>query len=114
MTTTTEKKTAAAPEPAPVVAHDRVAMLSVRADGTLDQAAPELIGDKAATVAATQRQFAEQAVSAADDAARRAANATADAGVQDPAITELQAAHDAAAAKAKEEASAIVDSLHQG
>ena len=114
MTTTTEKKTAAAPEPAPVVAHDRVAMLSVRADGTLDQAAPELIGDKVATVAATQRQFAEQAVSAADDAARRAANATADAGVQDPAITELQAAHDAAAAKAKEEASAIVDSLHQG
>ena len=109
---TTEKKTAAAPEPAPVVAHDRVAMLSVRADGTLDQAAPELIGDKAATVAATQRQFAEQAVSAADDAARRAANATAD--VQDPAITELQAAHDAAAAKAKEDASAIVNSLHQG
>jgi hypothetical protein len=46
--------------------HDRVAMLSVRNDGTLDQHAPELIGDPALAQAATRRQFAEQAVSAVD------------------------------------------------
>jgi hypothetical protein len=51
-------------------AHDRVAMLSLRADGTPDQTNPEIIGDKDAAVAAAKVQFAQQAVSAVDEAKR--------------------------------------------
>lgn len=60
-------------EPAEVVSalpaggdHDRVAMLSVRADGSADQYDPEFVIGEDAAKAATRRQFAEQAVSAAD------------------------------------------------
>ena len=41
---------------------DRVAMLSLKSDGTPDQTNPVVIGDKEAAVAAAKRQFAEQAV----------------------------------------------------
>lgn len=50
--------------------HDRVQMLSVRADGSLDQHDPEIIGDKEVALAAARRQFGEQAVSAVDVAER--------------------------------------------
>lgn len=46
--------------------HDRVAMLSLKVDGTPDQSEPEFIGDKDAALAATTTQFVEQAVSAKD------------------------------------------------
>jgi hypothetical protein len=54
---------------APAGDHDRVVALSVRADGSLDQTAPELIGDKDAALAATKEQFAQQATAAVDTAA---------------------------------------------
>ena len=49
---------------------DRVAMLSLKSDGTPDQTNPVVIGDKEAAVAAAKRQFAEQAVSSVDEAER--------------------------------------------
>lgn len=90
--------------------HDRVAMLSLRADGTPDQHNPEFIGDKDATLAATTEQFRQQAVSAADVDLRGAAS-TDDSGVQDPSIAELEKAHEAAAKSAETAAKKAVDSL---
>ena len=61
-----------APEPVPVNKidthgqHDRVQMLSLKADGTPDQINPEIIGDKDTAIAAAKVQFAQQAVSAVD------------------------------------------------
>lgn len=46
--------------------HDRVQMLSLRANGTPDQHNPEIIGDQETAVKAAQEQFKQQAVSAAD------------------------------------------------
>lgn len=91
--------------------HDRVAMLSLRADGTPDQHNPEFIGDKDATLAATTEQFRQQAVSAADVQLRGAAAGASDSGVQDPSVEELQKAHDAAAKGAESAAKKAVDSL---
>lgn len=91
--------------------HDRVAMLSLRADGTPDQHNPEFIGDKDATLAATTEQFRQQAVSAADVDLRGAAASTDDSGVQDPSIAELEKAHEAAAKSAETAAKKAVDSL---
>jgi pectin methylesterase-like acyl-CoA thioesterase len=54
-------------------AHDRVAMLRLNADGTVDQTAPELVGEPEFVAEAAKRQFAEQAVSATD-VARQAPN----------------------------------------
>lgn len=96
-------------------AHDRVAMLSLRADGTPDQTAPEIIGDKDAAVAAAKVQFAQQAVSAVDERQRldeRAAEAGEQA--EDPSIAEKKKAHDAAAKAAESKAEGVVNSLHQG
>lgn len=112
--------------------HDRVAMLSVRNDGTVDQHVPEIIIDPDVARAATAQQFAEQAVSAVD--AERAA-ATPGAGSQvtiigtpdgEPdkviplttdatgSVAELQALHEAAAEAAREAAEAVVDRLTPG
>lgn len=98
-------------------AHDRVAMLSLRADGTPDQTAPEIIGDKDAAVAAAKVQFAQQAVSAVDEAKRRDLGLAGTGGgevVDDPSIAELKKAHDAAAKAAESKAESVVNSLHQG
>lgn len=93
--------------------HDRVAMLSLKADGTPDQHNPEIIGDKEFAVEAAKRQFAEQAVSAAD--AQRRADATADETVeQDPTIKKAQAEDEKTAAAAEKAAESVVNSLHQG
>ena len=96
--------------------HDRVVALSVRADGTLDQTDPEIIGDKDAALAATKRQFAEIAVSAVD-AEKRAelglARSTDD-DTSDAAIDALRKEHEKAAEAAEKKAEQVVNSLHQG
>ena len=94
--------------------HDRVAMLSLHADGTPDQHNPEIIGDKEFALEATRRQFAEQAVSA-QDADRRAASADdAETVEQDPTIKKAQAEDEKTAAAAEKAADKVVDALHKG
>lgn len=89
--------------------HDRVQMLSLHADGTPAQIAPELIGDKGTTLAATKEQFKQQAVSAKDVELR---GVTADADSErDEEV--LKKEHDAAAKAAENAAEKAVDALHQ-
>lgn len=95
--------------------HDRVASLSIRADGTLDQTpGVEIIGDKDVALEITKRQFAERAVSAID-ASKRAelglAGVAESTSTADTAIDALKAAHDAAAAEGEKQAEAIVNQL---
>lgn len=89
--------------------HDRVQMLSLKADGTPDQHNPELIGDAEVTKAATREQFKQQAVSAAD--VRRADDAAAEDAPQDPSIEAAQKELEKVAAKAEKAADSVVDSL---
>jgi hypothetical protein len=106
-------------------AHDRVAVLSVRADGTHDQLNPELL-DADAAREYTKRQFAEQAVGASDDANAvgpvtiigkpgdepdEVVPATSDAVRQDPSIAERQAEHEKIAKAAERAAEAVVNEL---
>lgn len=105
--------------------HDRVQMLSLKADGTPDQHNPEMIGDKETSVEATKQQFAEQAVSAVDvtentgpvtlvgqkDGTVKEEPLTTG---EDPQIAERQKAHDKAAKAAESAAEKAVNSLHQG
>lgn len=96
-------------------AHDRVAMLSLRADGTPDQTSPEIIGDKDAAIAAAKEQFAQQAVSAVDEVKRPELDlggTVAGEVAEDPSIAELKKAHDAAAKAAESKAESVVNSLH--
>lgn len=95
--------------------HDRVQMLSLKADGTPDQHNPELIGDKDATLEATKEQFKQQAVSAADvkNAGTSGATVVEDA-PQDPSIEAAQKEHEKAAAAAEKAAEKVVNSLHEG
>ncbi len=97
--------------------HDRVAMLSLRADGTPDQTDPEIIGDKETATAAAKEQFAQQAASAVD-VAKAAENRTDDAGVvdapQDPSIEDVRKAQESAIKAAESAAEATVNKLHQG
>ena len=113
-----EKETAAAVNKVDTNgAHDRVAMLSLRADGTPDQTAPEIIGDKDAAVAAAKEQFAQQAVSAVDEVKRPELDlggTVVSEEAEDPSIAELKKAHDAAAKAAESKAESVVNSLHQG
>lgn len=96
-------------------AHDRVAMLSLKADGTPDQHNPELIGDKDFAVEATKRQFAEQAVSAQDVAERGvSAGSGEELKRQDPEIEALTKKLDKTEAAAEKRAEAVVDQLHKG
>jgi hypothetical protein len=90
--------------------HDRVGMLSLRADGTPDQHNPEIIGDKDAALAATTEQFKQQAVSAVDvQNAPKPVEAE-----QDPTIAKAQAEHEKVSDQAAKAAKAVVDGLHQG
>lgn len=110
--------------------HDRVAMLSVKADGTADQHNPEVILDAEAATEATRRQFVDQAVSAADVelAASRVSGpvtiigkpgdepdeivpATADAVGEDPSIAEARKVTEAAAKAAGAAAERAVKAL---
>jgi hypothetical protein len=94
--------------------HDRVAMLSLRADGTHDQHNPEFIDEEFAREA-SKVQFAQQAVSAVDAVERSATIDTGAAGgedvPQDPSIEKLQKAHDKAATAAEKAAESAVKSL---
>ena len=94
--------------------HDRVQMLSLRADGTPDQIDPEFVGDKETAIEAAQEQFKQQAVSAAD-----ASNAGGDGSVvenapQDPTIDAATKEHEKVAAAAEKAAESVVNSLHKG
>ena len=96
--------------------HDRVVALSVKADGTLDQNDPEIIGDKDAAIEATKRQFAQIAVSAVD-AEKRAELGLArstEGDTSDAAIDALRKEHDKAAAAAEKQAESLINSLHGG
>jgi hypothetical protein len=104
---TPEKANAALPHQGD---HDRVAMLSLKVDGTADQHNPEFIGDKEFALQATRRQFAEQAVSAVDVAERGASTGSADV-AEDPAVKALKEKHDSAAESAEKAAEKAVESL---
>ena len=95
---------------------DRVAMLSLKSDGTPDQTNPVVIGDKEAAVAAAKRQFAEQAVSSVDEAERvkHGLSVAAEKVEQDPAIDALTKVHEKASASAEQRAESVVSALHQG
>jgi hypothetical protein len=114
-----EKKTAQGSDAVDVAGttdHDRVAMLSIAKDGSLDQHDPEIIGDKEFAVEAAKRQFAERAVSAVDVEKRGASAAPAGAEEvsQDPEIEALKKEHDKAASAAEKDAESTVNSLHKG
>lgn len=96
--------------------HDRVVSLSLKSDGTPDQNNPEIIGDKDAALAATKRQFAEFAVSAADHKLRVDAGLASDdeGSTADAKIDALKAEHDKVAKAAEAKAESVVNSLHQG
>lgn len=94
--------------------HDRVAMLSLKADGSPDQHDPEFIGDKDAAVAATAEQFRQQAVSAADVRVRGVSSEGEVSTTEDPTVAEIKKAHEDAAKGAESAAKSVVDSLHQG
>lgn len=97
--------------------HDRVVMLSLKADGTPDQNNPEIIGDKDAALAAAKVQFAQQAVAAVDVVRRPElglAGTATDTDTSDAAIDKLKEEHDKAAAAAEKRAESVVNSLHQG
>jgi hypothetical protein len=93
--------------------HDRVAMLSLKADGTPDQLNPEIIGDREFALDATREQFKQQAVSAVDQELRGVAAepGAGESTVQDPAIAELQEAHERTAGQAEKAADATVGAL---
>lgn len=94
-------------------AHDRVTMLSLRADGIPDQTAPEIIGPREFAEAATRQQFREQAVSAVDERER---GVTSGGDVeqleQDPTIAALKEKHEAAEEAAFSAADATVERLY--
>lgn len=93
--------------------HDRVAMLSLKPDGTPDQHNPEIIGDTETAKAATKEQFKQQAVSAADatNAAPTGGGTVVEDAPQDPAIAAAAKEHEKAAAAAEKAAEKTVDAL---
>lgn len=109
----------------PETPHDKVAMLSLRADGTPDQSNPEIVGDPETAKAAAREQFKQQAVSAADQIHATSVPmmtvATDDKGgteerpaseaPQDPSIQERKDEHEKVAEAAEKAADAMVDAL---
>jgi hypothetical protein len=108
--------------------HDRVVMLSLKADGTADQHNPEIIGDPELAAEAARRQFSEQAVSAVDVAERGVYEGGSSVtlvgqkdgsvkeeplrtGDLDPSIAALKEKHDAAAKAGESAADAAIKSL---
>lgn len=117
MSESTPKNTKAASNPLPNDGdHDRVSMLSVKANGEPDQHNPEIIGDKDVAAAATAEQFKQQAVSAADAdavAERRGGGTVIPDAPQDPAIEAEQKLHADIASGAVKRAQVVVDELHR-
>lgn len=95
---------------------DRVAMLSLRIDGTPDQTNPTIIGDKDQAIAAAKEQFAQKAVSAADQAARaeHGLAPSADEDTSDAQIDAVKADLDKVAATAEKAAEKVISDLHEG
>lgn len=93
--------------------HDRVQMLSLKADGTPDQHNPEIIGDRETAIAAAKEQFKQQAVSAVDTASAGGGTTVEDA-PQDPSIEAAQKEHEKVAAAAEKAAESAVKALHKG
>lgn len=102
--------------------HDRVQMLSLNADGTPNQTpGVEIIGDPEFAKQAAREQFAQQAVSAADQAnaptgdtmvvGNDGETAPAADAPQDPSIKERQDEHEKLQEAAHKAADAMVDSL---
>jgi hypothetical protein len=106
--------------------HDRVQLLSLKADGTPDQNRPEMIDASEFTKEATREQFRQQAVSAADVQIRSASSVPmmsvddgkggtklvpASEAPQDPSIQEAIDAHQKVADAATKAADAAVDAL---
>jgi nickel-dependent lactate racemase len=89
--------------------HDRVVMLTLEADGTPRQVAPEFIGDKEAALEATKEQFRQQAVAAKDVELR---GVVAGEGEKDDEV--LSKAHKAAEKAAESAAEKTVNALHKG
>jgi hypothetical protein len=105
--------------------HDRVQMLSLKADGTPDQHNPEIIGDPEFAKAAAREQFTQQAVSAADSIRATSVpmmTVSKDDGTtelrpaseapQDPEIQKAQDEHEKVAEAARKAADSMVDALH--
>lgn len=90
---------------------DRVGVLSLRADGSADQAHPQFVGDKDHALAATKRQFAVQATSAADVAARAVTIAEDVAGEVEASVKPILESHQKATAAAEAAAEKIVAAL---
>lgn len=96
--------------------HDRIVMASRKADGSMDQIAPEFIGDKDIAIAAAKQQLAEQAVSAVDVAARGAIVTPEGTGSSEPdaEVQALKDAQDEAVKAAESQAEREVNSMHKG
>lgn len=97
--------------------HDRVQMLSIAKDGSLDQSPDvEIIGDKDAALEATKEQFRQIAVAAVDAEKRpelglAGTDVTNDGGTGDKAIDALRAEHEKAEKAAEKTAEQVVNSL---
>lgn len=96
--------------------HDRIVMASRRADGSMDQVAPEFIGDKDVAIAAAKEQLGQQAASAVDVAARGVSSSPEGATTSepDPDVKALKDAQDKAIDNAEAQAEREVNDLHQG
>lgn len=97
--------------------HDRVVMLSLKADGTPDQTPDvEIIGDKDRAVEAAKVQFAQQAVAAADSVKRAELGLAAEdeGDTSDAKIDALRKEHEKVAGAAEKRAEAVVSELHKG
>lgn len=95
---------------------DRVAMLSLRVDGSPDQTNPTIVGDKDQAIAAAKEQFAQKAVSAADAGVRaeHGLAPTDDGDTADAQIDAVKADLDKVAATAEKAAEKVVNDLHEG
>ncbi|GAA2929815.1 hypothetical protein [Streptomyces enissocaesilis] len=97
--------------------HDRIVMASRKADGSMDQVAPEFIGDKDVALAAAKEQLGQQAASAVDVAARgvtdKAGNGEGSS-EPDADVQALKEAQDEAVKVAESQAEREVNDRHQG
>ncbi|MFF7200516.1 hypothetical protein [Streptomyces sp. NPDC008141] len=98
--------------------HDRIVMASRKPDGSMDQIAPEFIGDKDVALAAAKEQLAVQAASAVDVAARGVSSKEGEDGVgssaPDADVQALKDAQDKAVKAAEAQAEHEVNERHQG
>jgi hypothetical protein len=127
MATTPKKETPAdsgilQSKPSPQAAehgdHDRIVMASRKPDGSMDQIAPEFIGDKEVALRAAKEQLGQQAASAVDIAARGVSDKPADgepgSTTPDADVQALKDAQDEAVKAAEVQAEREITELHKG